>query len=224
MTTPSGRPSTVALAAALVLSPSSILVATALDGTGAADPAGYLAQVAADRSAYLVAGLLLLIGLAGLVPAAAGLSRLAHGRPRVGVLRSGAALLAVAGVLSGAGVGLGFAPAYVATDPRSAAVAPAFVESLWSAPWALVSGVGSGLGFGAGLLVTGLGLWRARLVPRWAALCCALGPLALVAPGDVPWDAGPWLLVVLAFAAAAVALMSRADTDDTNRGAVVDCA
>jgi hypothetical protein len=75
-------------------------------------------------------------------------------------------------------------------------------------PWALVSGVGLGIGLGAGLLLTGLGLWRVRVVPRSAAVCCALGPIALVAPGDLSWDAAPWLLVVVAFSSAAVALIA----------------
>jgi peptidoglycan/LPS O-acetylase OafA/YrhL len=59
-------------------------------------------------------------------------------------------------------------------------------------------------GFDIGLLLLGIGLWRARVVPRWAAAGIVLA-IVLVIIGVVIIDGGPIILLVV-FAGLAISL------------------
>jgi hypothetical protein len=216
MTQKKQRYRVVGLASALIGAPVLVLAATALDRTGASDPLVYLQQVSADRGRYLAAGLLLAIGMMAFLPAAAGLTELSKHLERPTVLRVGAALLSFGALTSGAAVASGFAPSYVATEPGSPPVDPDLLDRLNTSPWAVLGFTGSAIGLGIGLVVTGAGLWRSGVIPRWAAGLCMATPLTFALPGDFSFDAAGWLLAAIPFALAASTLLqlSAREPDD----------
>lgn len=61
-----------------------------------------------------------------------------------------------------------------------------------------------------GQLVIGIGLWRARVAPWWAAACLPLAAALAFDPGRSPWWGLPMLLVLVPFAFVA----SRLGADD----------
>jgi hypothetical protein len=192
----------VAMAAAPVL----VMIGTGLDKTGADDTAVYLREVAAARGQYLLAGLFLAVGMAAFLPAAAGLLRIAD-RADDGVLRIGAFLLGFGALVSGNAITSGFAPSYVATGPGIDPVQVKYLEGLNSSPWAILGFVGAALGLGLGFILIGIGLWRTRAVPRWAAVMVVLTPIAFAVPSAQTFDWIVWLLAVVPFGLAARGLL-----------------
>ena len=57
-------------------------------------------------------------------------------------------------------------------------------------------------------LVLGYGLWRAMIVPWWAAVCLPALPILVLDPGSSPWWAAPLLLPLLPFTIAASRLLT----------------
>ena len=57
-------------------------------------------------------------------------------------------------------------------------------------------------------LVLGYGLWRAKIVPWWAAVCLPAIPILVLDPGSSPWWGTPFLILLLPFTIAAGRLLS----------------
>ena len=57
-------------------------------------------------------------------------------------------------------------------------------------------------------LVLGYGLWRAKIVPWWAAVCLPALPILVLDPGSSPWWGTPFLILLLPFTIAAGRLLS----------------
>jgi hypothetical protein len=95
---------------------------------------------------------------------------------------------------------------------------PAAVQAIDDAVWAHPAmGVQLAiflLGQAIGLILLGVALWRARVVPAWAGIVLALsGPAHLVAPGGNAGAAISWAMTAVGYAAASVALLRTRDAD-----------
>jgi hypothetical protein len=97
-------------------------------------------------------------------------------------------------------------------------IAPAALQAIDDAVWAHPA-VGMQLGIfllgqAVGLILLGIALWRARVVPAWAAIVLALsGPAHLLAPGGNAGAAISWAMTAIGYAAASVALLRTRDAD-----------
>jgi hypothetical protein len=97
-------------------------------------------------------------------------------------------------------------------------VSPEAVQAIDDAVWAHPAiGLQLGiflLGQAIGLILLGVALWRARVVPAWAGIVLALsGPAHLVAPGGNAGAAISWAMTAIGYAAASVALLRTHDAD-----------
>jgi hypothetical protein len=97
-------------------------------------------------------------------------------------------------------------------------VSPAAVQAIDDAVWAHPA-IGTQLGIfllgqASGLILLGIALWRARVVPAWAGILLALsGPAHLVAPGGNAGAAISWAMTAIGYAAASVALLRTRNAD-----------
>jgi hypothetical protein len=70
------------------------------------------------------------------------------------------------------------------------------------------------LGQGVGLILLGIALWRARVVPAWAGIVLAVsGPAHLLMPGGNAGAAFSWAMTAVGYAVASVALWRIRDAD-----------
>jgi hypothetical protein len=95
---------------------------------------------------------------------------------------------------------------------------PAKVSAIDAAVWAHpVVGINTLLfliGQAVGLVLLGIALWRARVVPHWAAILVAVsGPAHLLAPGGNTGGAIAWGMTAIGYAAVSVALWRTPDAD-----------
>lgn len=165
----------------ILLGPVLIALGSALDPSGTTPPvADYLARVAEARPLYLVAGLVMQLGMAALVLTALTLHRLV---PLLGggrLLRAGAILLGAWGVFGACGVTAGFTAGWVAVD-LPGGTSSSLVESVFlgvtRSPWGTVGAILGGLGWGLGTIITGLALARLRK-HRWGGIAVATSVVA----------------------------------------------
>lgn len=164
-----------------------LAIGTALDRTaGGAEIDTYLSLVAAAPGSYLASGFFMVAGMAGLVATAAALIRLTAGLRRFALLRVGAILLGVWGILGVVGVSLGYTAGWVGIDVEgetSAAVVKRVFEGITYSPWGMVGGGGGGAAYLLGILATGVGLILARGVPSWSGILVLVAPVAMFTGG-----------------------------------------
>jgi len=166
------------------------------------DPTAMLAAIAANRERTMVAALLLMLSSVLFLPAFVGLIHLLRDRGVVlGHLGGGLALLGALGHIARATYFLVFV--HMATGGADQAQMVALMNRIQGDP-ALVPIMLTLGGFDIGLLLLGIGLWRARVVPRWAAAGIVLA-IVLVIIGVVIIDGGPIILLVV-FAGLAISL------------------
>jgi hypothetical protein len=97
-------------------------------------------------------------------------------------------------------------------------IAPAQMQAIDDAVWAHPA-VSAQLaifllGHAVGLVLLGIALWRARVVPAWAGIVLALsGPAHVLAPGGNAGAAVTWGMTAIGYAAASVALLRTRDAD-----------
>jgi hypothetical protein len=159
------------LTVAILLGPCLIAIGSALDPSGTAPPVdAYLTRVAEARPLYLVAGLLMQVGMAAMVVTALALHRLVPALGGGRVLRAGAILIGVWGVFGACGVTAGFTAGWVGVD-LPAGTAGSLVDSVFlgvaRSPWSTVGAIFGGLGWAVGTVLAGLGLAMTR-THRWA--------------------------------------------------------
>jgi hypothetical protein len=168
-------------ASSLIAAPLVLLAGEFLHPQFQRDPAQQLAMVAANPDRWYLAHLLSLIGFALLVPAILGLTQLV-GQRRVALADLGGALallgvLAITGLLSIDGFRV-WQMAQLAADRAEMA---ALLDRIFTSPGVVPLFVVA-LAFPVGLLVLARGLYRATVVPAWAA--------GLVAVGVAVWFTG----------------------------------
>ncbi|WP_322770050.1 hypothetical protein [Frankia sp. Cr1] len=197
-----------ALALATLLAPVLLLAANAIEpaalderhGTDPAKSAQALLDIAPDRARLPLFVLLLGLGLALLVPAAIGLTRLAGGRP---LAVTGAALVALGapmGALSNAVSALNLHRLTDPALPRGVAVQALAYDSMKTS---IIYFLLYLLMF-VGILLLGIALLRSGPLPRWQTALIGLGPLVvLLAPtGNIAGALAPLPFTLgMAFAA-----------------------
>jgi hypothetical protein len=97
-------------------------------------------------------------------------------------------------------------------------LSPAQVTAIDAAVWAHPAiGVNTLLfllGQAVGLVILGIALWRARVVPAWAGILLAVsGPAHLLAPGGNTGGAIAWAMTAIGYTAVSVALWRTPDAD-----------
>lgn len=179
------------LAGAMALTPLLLLAGSILEvDTGDDSGAATLAAVAEDRGMFYASGLLLALGLAALGACGVALAQLA--RERGGVLTTiGCALLVVGGPAAGAGVFMYTAVLHTATAPGldREAMSAFDVAASDSVSLGLPFMIGF-VGIALGMLLTGIGLARARTVPLWMAV-------VLAASGVLSWFSDSQATIIL---------------------------
>lgn len=160
----------------LVLGPALLLAASiVVPWTGDAEPAEYLRITGENVTATQVGGLLALVAFLALIPATLAVMRVLGRRAPLLGLTGGA--LAVAGWACGMlwvvsdQIFIGLAERESVRDEAAAALD---ASSAWVIDVMFVLFLA---GIVLGVILLGVGLWRARVVPRWAAAAVALGGL-----------------------------------------------
>ena len=180
--------------ACMVLAPLVLLVATVVHPEAKTDEAAQLAVIADNLDAWLAAHLLALAAIALSVPAVLGLMHMLREREvSLGHVGGGLAMLgllayvgvvAVEGLVGWAMGDAGDRGAMVAlltsVNASAAIVIPFFIVSL---------------AFAVGMICLALGLYRARAVQSWMAICLAVGAVLLAIGG---LSAATWLGIVAA--------------------------
>jgi len=166
------------------------------------DPTAMLAAIAANRERTMVAALLLMLSSVLFLPAFVGLIHLLRDRGVVlGHLGGGLALLGALGHVARATYFLVFV--HMATGGADRAQMVVLMNRIQGDPaWLPINLTLAG--FDIGLLLLGIGLWRARVVPRWAAAGIVLA-IVLIIIGVVIIDGGP-IIVLVVLAGLAISL------------------
>jgi Domain of unknown function (DUF4386) len=166
----------LALIAAPVLL--TITDATFPSGDPGPDPAAQLALMAQHRDALLLSGMFFLLMTIPYIPAVFGLMHLVRERGVVLVHLGGA--LTVIGVLATAAAGgIRLVPVEMAASGVDRAATAALLAYLFQSPVFMPIFLLT-WGFNLGIIVLGLGLWRARIQPAWAPVCFALSPVVYI--------------------------------------------
>lgn len=178
------------------------------------DPVTVAQRVAADPGAQSLVLWLGFVGALTLVPGVLAVARLTRrAAPRT---TAAALLLIVPAYLLLAWLTAGDVLLLAGVD---AGLDPAVVATVWSAmhPTAGLSTVVFVVGHVLGTVVLGVALWRADVVPRWAAVATAISqPLHFVAAVVVvshPLDLAAWGLNAVAFAVVAFAVVRCPDDE-----------
>ena len=182
---------------ALVLGPVVTTIGFTLHEADADDHQEFLSTVGHHGAAWNLAHLLIPIGLLLFTAGFAGLLRLARGRG-TGLLVTGVTV-GMLGMIATAvdAAGHGAVESALMNRPevslaQSEQIQVAYLHSPFVFPLTLL-----GMGMILGLLIAGIGLFRSRRVPRWAAVLIMLSPVGLMFAGAgavAPLGAAPLLI------------------------------
>jgi hypothetical protein len=180
--------------ACMVLAPLFLLVATIVHPETKTDEAAQVAVIADNLDAWLVAHMFALVAIALAVPAVLGLMHMLREREvslgHVGGALAMIGLLAYVGIVAIEGfVGWQMGEA----GDRAAMVA--LLESIRDSAGIVIPFFVMSLGFAVGTVCLAFGLYRARAVQSWMAICLAVG-VVLVAIGTM--TAMNWIGIVAA--------------------------
>jgi hypothetical protein len=178
----------------MILAPLVLLVATVVHPEATNDEAAQLAVIAENLDAWFIAHLLALMAIALTVPAVLGLMHMLREREvALGHVGGGLAmlgLLAYVGIVAIEGfVGWQMGEA----GDRAAMVA--LLSSIYDSAGIVIPFFVMSVGFAVGMMCLAYGLYRARAVQSWMAICLAVGAV-LVAIGGA--TATNWLGIVAA--------------------------
>lgn len=180
--------------ACMVLAPLFLLVATIVHPETKTDEAAQLAVIADNLDAWLVAHMFALVAIALSVPAVLGLMHMLREREvSFGHVGGGLAmigLLAYVGIVAIEGF-VGWQMGEV--GDRAAMVA--LLASIYDSAAIVIPFFVMSLGFAVGMVCLAFGLYRARAVQSWMAICLAAGAV-LVAIGTM--TATNWIGIVAA--------------------------
>jgi hypothetical protein len=180
--------------ACMVLAPLFLLVATIVHPETKTDEAAQLAVIADNLDAWLVAHLFALVAIALSVPAVLGLMHMLREREvSLGHVGGG---LAMIGLLAYVGIVAieGFVGWQMGEVGDSAAMV-ALLASIYDSAGIVIPFFVMSLGFAVGMVCLAFGLYRARAVQSWMAICLAVGAV-LVAIGTMA--ALNWIGIVAA--------------------------
>ena len=169
--------------ACMVLAPLFLLVATIVHPETKTDEAAQLAVIADNLDAWLVAHLFALVAIALSVPAVLGLMHMLREREvSLGHVGGG---LAMIGLLAYVGIVAieGFVGWQMGEVGDSAAMV-ALLASIYDSAGIVIPFFVMSLGFAVGMVCLAFGLYRARAVQSWMAICLAVGAV-LVAIGTM---------------------------------------
>jgi hypothetical protein len=180
--------------ACMVLAPLVLLVATVVHPDVKTDEAAQLAVIADNLDAWLAAHLLALAAIALSVPAVLGLMHMLREREvSLGHVGGGLAmlgLLAYVGVVAVEGL-VGWAMGEAGDRGAMVALLTSINESAAIViPFFILS-----LAFAVGMICLAVGLYRARAVQSWMAICLGVGAVLLAISGPA---AATWLGIVAA--------------------------
>src|SRR5918999_4448174 len=180
--------------ACMVLAPLVLLVATVVHPDVKTDEAAQLAVIADNLDAWLAAHLLALAAIAMSVPAVLGLMHMLREREvSLGHVGGGLAmlgLLAYVGVVAVEGL-VGWAMGEAGDRGAMVALLTSINESAAIViPFFILS-----LAFAVGMICLAVGLYRARAVQSWMAICLGVGAVLLAISGPA---AATWLGIVAA--------------------------
>lgn len=180
--------------ACMVLAPFVLLVATVVHPDVKTDEAAQLAVIASNLDAWLAAHLLALAAIALSVPAVLGLMHMLREREvSLGHMGGGLAmlgLLAYVGVVAVEGL-VGWAMGEAGDRGAMVALLTSINESAAIViPFFILS-----LTFAVGMICLAVGLYRARAVQSWMAICLGVGAVLLAISGPA---AATWLGIVAA--------------------------
>jgi hypothetical protein len=180
--------------ACMMLAPVFLLVATVVHPETKTDEAAQLAVIADNLDAWLVAHMFALVAIALTVPAVLGLMHMLREREvSFGHLGGGLAmlgLLAYVGIVALEGFA-GWQMAEVGNREAMVALLQGIYESAAIViPFFVVS-----LGFAIGMVCLAFGLYRARAVQSWMAICLAIGAVLLAISGFAAMN---WIGIVAA--------------------------
>jgi hypothetical protein len=179
--------------ACMVVAPLVLLVAMVVHPASDMDEATQVATIADNLDAWYVAHLLALVSIALMVPAVLGLMHMLREREiALGHVGGGLAML---GLLAFAGiVGMELA-LWQMVAGGSTREAVALLERLNDTAGILIPFVFVSFGFALGLACLAVGLYRARVVQSWMAVCVATGAILF---GFAIGTAMNWLAIVAA--------------------------
>ena len=171
--------------ACTVLAPLFLLAGEILHPNRSSDPARQIAIVGGHQGAWYVSHLLLFTGVVLTVPV---ILRLAHllsdPAPRLAYLGgclAGLGAICFAGLLT-----IGFVVWQMAAPGADHEQMAALFRRLFHAPGFIVPFEVLPLGFAIGMTILAVGLRRAAIVTRWAAICVSAGAIGLSLIGVVP--------------------------------------
>jgi hypothetical protein len=202
--------------ACLIAAPLLFAAAELLFPESSGDAGQQLATFAAHRTAETTAALLSVAMVVVFIPGLAGLVHLLRGRGWVWGLIGAAmmffGLVTAHATLSGAN--LVFAD--MARPGLDKTAMTALLDKILHDPVAFPLLLGHQI-FALGLVLLGVGLWRGRIGPRWAAVCVALFPisdvvLSTAVPNELIGATISNALGIVGFAALGLSLLSLSDT------------
>jgi hypothetical protein len=178
----------------MVLAPLVLLVALVVHPETKTDEAAQVAVIADNLDAWFLAHVLALVAIALTVPAVLGLMHMLREREvAIGHVGGGLAmigLLAYVGVVAIEGfVGWQMGEA----GDRAAMVA--LLTAIYDSAGVVIPFFVMSLGFAVGMVCLAVGLYRARAVQSWMAICLAIGAVLLAISGPT---AAIWLGIVAA--------------------------
>jgi hypothetical protein len=162
----------------MILAPLVLLVATVVHPEVTTDEAAQLAVIADNLDAWLIAHLLALTAIALAVPAVLGLMHMLRER-EVSLGHAGGGL-AMLGLLAYVGIVAieGFVGWQMGEAGDRAAMV-ALLSSIYDSAGIVIPFFVMSVGFALGLMCLALGLYRARAVQSWMAICVAVGAVLL---------------------------------------------
>jgi hypothetical protein len=178
----------------MILAPLVLLVAVVVHPEATTEEAAQLAVIADNLDAWLVAHLLALVAIVLSVPAVLGLMHMLREREvSLGHVGGGLAML---GLLAYTGVVAieGFVGWQMGEAGDSAAMV-ALLTSINDSAGIVIPFFVMSVGFAVGMMCLALGLYRARAVQSWMAICLAVGAVLLAISGPT---AATWLAIVAA--------------------------
>jgi hypothetical protein len=216
-TTAAVSPRRIALALLIPIGPLAVAVLRGILPYSTTDNSAEVAgKVAAHQGAQGAVVWLILLAMLTLVP-----GTIAIGLPtarRVPLIGTLGMVLAVAGFSSlysvGAGDPIALSAARVGLDPGDTA---RLLDDVQGLPAISLASVFFVLGHILGVVLLGIALWRAKLIPAWAGVALIVSqPMHAVFAVGVPnatLDALAWGLTAVGFAAAALTITRSADGD-----------